>query len=60
MRIELFEGLIIAGPLLLYQIWAFISPGLTGPPRRRSCLWVEWRLDSEALPADWSSSSAVR
>ena len=34
MRIGLFGGLILASPVLLYQIWAFIQPALT--PRERN------------------------
>ncbi|MPZ51178.1 MAG: twin-arginine translocase subunit TatC [Acidimicrobiia bacterium] len=34
MRIGLFGGLIIASPVVLYQIWAFILPALTGKERR--------------------------
>jgi sec-independent protein translocase protein TatC len=29
LRIALFAGLVIASPVVLYQIWAFIAPGLT-------------------------------
>jgi sec-independent protein translocase protein TatC len=36
MRIALFGGLILASPVVLYQIWAFISPALTSRERR----WV--------------------
>ncbi|MGI9610704.1 MAG: twin-arginine translocase subunit TatC, partial [Acidimicrobiia bacterium] len=34
MRIGLFGGLILASPILLYQLWAFINPALTGNERR--------------------------
>lgn len=34
MRIGLFGGLILASPVLLYQIWAFITPALTGTERK--------------------------
>ena len=34
MRIGLFGGIIIASPVILYQIWAFINPALTGTERR--------------------------
>jgi sec-independent protein translocase protein TatC len=34
MRIGLFGGLILASPVVLYQIWAFIQPALT--PRERN------------------------
>lgn len=36
MRIALFGGLILASPVVLYQIWAFISPALSSRERR----WV--------------------
>lgn len=34
MRIGLFGGLILASPVLLYQIWGFITPALTGKERK--------------------------
>lgn len=34
MRIALFGGLILASPVVLYQIWAFVTPALTGKERR--------------------------
>jgi sec-independent protein translocase protein TatC len=34
MRIALFGGVILAAPVVLYQIWAFINPALTGTERR--------------------------
>lgn len=34
MRIALFGGLVIASPVVLYQIWAFIDPALTGRERK--------------------------
>lgn len=34
MRVAVFGGVIIASPLILYQIWAFISPALTRRERR--------------------------
>ncbi|MGH3650974.1 MAG: twin-arginine translocase subunit TatC, partial [Acidimicrobiia bacterium] len=34
MRIALFGGLILASPVVLYQIWAFINPALTGTERK--------------------------
>jgi sec-independent protein translocase protein TatC len=36
MRIGLFGGVILASPVLLYQVWAFINPALTSRERR----WV--------------------
>jgi sec-independent protein translocase protein TatC len=34
MRIGLFGGLILAMPVVLYQLWAFITPALTGTERK--------------------------
>lgn len=34
MRIALFGGLILASPVVLYQLWAFINPALTPRERR--------------------------
>ena len=34
MRIGLFGGIILASPVILYQIWAFINPALTNRERR--------------------------
>lgn len=34
MRIALFGGLILAMPVVLYQIWSFITPALTGTERK--------------------------
>jgi len=34
MRIGLFGGLIIASPVILYQLWAFINPALTAGEKR--------------------------
>ncbi len=36
MRISLFGGVVLASPVVIYQIWAFISPGLTKRERK----WV--------------------
>jgi len=36
MRISLFGGVVLASPVVIYQLWAFISPGLTKRERR----WV--------------------
>ena len=33
MRIGLFGGVILASPMVLYQIWAFIQPALTSKER---------------------------
>jgi len=34
MRIALFGGVILAAPLILYQLWAFINPALTAKERK--------------------------
>lgn len=34
MRIALFGGVFLASPVILYQLWAFIHPALTGTERR--------------------------
>jgi sec-independent protein translocase protein TatC len=34
MRVILFGGVFVASPVVLYQIWAFINPALTGRERR--------------------------
>lgn len=34
MRIILFGGLVLGSPVVLYQIWAFINPALTGRERK--------------------------
>lgn len=36
MRIALFGGLVLSSPVVLYQVWAFVSPALSGKERR----WV--------------------
>ena len=34
MRLSLFGGLILASPVIIYQIWRFVSPALTNQERR--------------------------
>jgi sec-independent protein translocase protein TatC len=34
MRVALFGGLILASPVVLYQIWAFVAPALTARERK--------------------------
>lgn len=36
MQISLFGGLVLASPVILYQVWAFVSPALTSKEKRRS------------------------
>lgn len=40
LKVALMIGLVLASPILLYQVWAFISPGLTPRERRLSLPWV--------------------
>ncbi len=39
-KIALFIGVIIAFPFILYQIWAFIGPGLTGSEKKISLTFI--------------------
>ena len=39
-KVALLTGLIISAPLWLYQIWAFIAPGLHRKERRNSILFI--------------------
>jgi sec-independent protein translocase protein TatC len=39
-RIAIITGVIIAMPVILYQAWAFISPGLTARERRAIRPWI--------------------
>lgn len=34
MRIILFGGLVVASPVVLYQVWAFVTPALTGREKK--------------------------
>src|SRR5207237_7085422 len=38
LKIALWVGLIMAAPVWLYQLWAFVAPGLPRHGRRRACL----------------------
>lgn len=40
LSVALFVGVIISSPIWLYQIWAFIVPGLTGKERRISLAFI--------------------
>lgn len=40
LRISIIIGIILAMPVLLYQLWAFVSPGLTPSERKAVRPWV--------------------
>jgi sec-independent protein translocase protein TatC len=40
LKLALMIGLALASPVLLYQLWAFIAPGLTPRERRLALPWV--------------------
>jgi sec-independent protein translocase protein TatC len=44
LRISLVTGIILAMPVLLYQLWAFVSPGLTANERRILRPWIPLAL----------------
>jgi sec-independent protein translocase protein TatC len=43
-KISLVVGIILAMPILLYQIWAFVAPGLTAAERKTVRPWVPLAL----------------
>ena len=49
MQVALVTGVIVAMPVLLYQFWRFISPGLTEGERRTARPWVPLALAFFAL-----------
>jgi sec-independent protein translocase protein TatC len=49
MRISLIVGIILAMPVLLYQLWAFIAPGLTPTERKAIRPWIPAALFFFAL-----------
>ena len=49
LRIALITGVILAMPVILYQLWAFISPGLTPAERKGIRPWVPLALVFFAL-----------
>ena len=49
LRISLVIGVIIAMPVILYQVWAFIAPGLTPSERKTVRPWVPLALGFFAL-----------
>ena len=44
MKISIVFGIILAMPVLLYQLWAFVSPGLTPQERRTVRPWIPLAL----------------
>lgn len=40
LRIAAIVGLLLALPVILYQLWAFVSPGLTSRERRAALPWI--------------------
>lgn len=49
LRIALITGVILAMPVILYQLWAFISPGLTPAERKGIRPWIPLALVFFAL-----------
>jgi sec-independent protein translocase protein TatC len=49
LRIALITGVILAMPVILYQVWAFVSPGLTPTERKTVRPWVPLALFFFAL-----------
>jgi sec-independent protein translocase protein TatC len=44
LRISIIVGIILAMPVLLYQMWAFVAPGLTPSERRTVRPWIPLAL----------------
>jgi sec-independent protein translocase protein TatC len=49
LRIAIVIGIILAMPVLLYQVWAFVAPGLTPPERKTVRPWIPIALVFFAL-----------
>jgi sec-independent protein translocase protein TatC len=49
LRIALITGVILAMPVILYQVWAFVAPGLTPAERKTVRPWVPLALFFFAL-----------
>jgi sec-independent protein translocase protein TatC len=43
-KLALIVGVVLASPVVLYQVWAFVSPGLTPRERRAARPWVPLAL----------------
>jgi sec-independent protein translocase protein TatC len=48
-KIAIVIGIVLAMPVLLYQVWAFVSPGLTPAERRSARPWIPVALFFFAL-----------
>ena len=48
-KISIVVGIILAMPVLLYQVWSFVSPGLTPVERRSARPWIPLALFFFAL-----------
>ena len=44
LKLALMIGLALASPVVLYQLWAFVSPGLTPRERRAARPWIPLAL----------------
>jgi sec-independent protein translocase protein TatC len=44
LRVSLVTGIVLAMPVLLYQLWAFVAPGLTHAERRAIRPWIPLAL----------------
>ncbi len=49
LRISIIVGIILAMPVILYQVWSFVSPGLTPAERRAARPWIPLALVFFAL-----------
>jgi sec-independent protein translocase protein TatC len=49
LKIAVFVGLVLASPVVFYELWAFISPGLTSQERRAFRPWIPMAVLFTAL-----------
>jgi sec-independent protein translocase protein TatC len=49
LRIAIVVGIILGMPVILYQVWAFVAPGLTAEERRAIRPWIPFALVFFAL-----------